>query len=139
MANTKKESRLALLLAHRAGGRIRFFTLLTAEYKDVLYCAEMEEPFDPVWVGKPYMLRSLPAHGSTSYTYSSAPTVWTERTASLLSNTEEQKITPDYIIGDLILAARMPAQTLSLDFSTTEEVIWQEIESTRIWAFDPAA
>ena len=68
---------------------------------------EMAEGTVEIKVAKPYLLRTSITERETSdgvvtYVYASA----TERTATLDATSETQKITPDYAVGDVILAVR---------------------------------
>ena len=68
---------------------------------------EMLEGTQDIKVAKPYLLRTSVTERTTSdgvvtYTYAST----TERTATLDATSETQKITPDYAVGDVILAVR---------------------------------
>jgi hypothetical protein len=68
---------------------------------------EQAEGTQDIYVAKPWLLRTSITERTTSdgvimYTYASH----VERTAILDAETETQRITPDYAVGDLILAVR---------------------------------
>ncbi|MBA2594038.1 MAG: hypothetical protein M3495_07485 [Pseudomonadota bacterium] len=68
---------------------------------------ELSEGTQDIKVAKPYLLRTSITERTTTaglvhYTYQSD----TERTATLGAQSETEKITPDYALGDVILAVR---------------------------------
>lgn len=98
----------------KAGVTFQQFTVQSVE-EDFLVCyaitvdanGEMVEGTQEIKIAKPYLLRASITQRETSdgvvtYVYASA----TQRTATLGAESETQKITPDYAVGDVILAVR---------------------------------
>ena len=114
---------------------IRAFTLVEELY-DCLRCAD--EHGHAVFVEKPYILRKTPFDGETvndvTYTYTTASL----RTATDGTTEEDQAITPDYYVGEIILAVHRrgvyddPEDAASVDGMV---VCWTDLNTAgRCWA-----
>lgn len=107
---------------------------ITAINDDTLTCTQVASGKTEILVAKDYLNRRTPFDGAGrdgfTYVYSDAQTRVSTKTAD--SSTEDQVITPAYVVGDEVLACSIGGPTLS-DDDELDEVRWVEI-TTRCWA-----
>jgi len=106
---------------------------LVAHNDDYLECEDANAA--TVYVAKPYELRRTPFDGETisgiTYTYTSE----SEREATDGVDTETQFITPNYVVGNEIYAAKVQGDT-GVDDPTPTAIVYIELNQGRAWAWD---
>ena len=130
----------------QSGGARAF--IIKAVQGDYLECHTLDrvdgvpkEGTDTINVARPYTLRRTPFDGfivnGITYDYSTDQ----QRTATMGTTVEEQFVTPDYLVGQTIMAALMRGDTAAVDEGVPQVYIpWEDLNvDGRAWAWDPEA
>lgn len=112
-----------------------FAFTITAIGDDTLTCTHIASGKTGILVAKDYLNRRTPFDGTAgrdgfTYVYSDAQTRVSTKTSD--SSTENQQITPSYVVGDEVLACSIGGPTLS-EATELDAIRWIEI-TTRCWA-----
>ena len=135
------EQQLANLEVRRAvttGAIVKQFKIKSID-GDFLVCNSWDgtnQGTDDINIAKPYLERRTPFDGETrgsfDYTYSDDVT----RESDDSSTTEDQTITPDYIVGDVVYAVRGVEGGTDVEDDDGNAVVWLLLHSERSFSED---